>query len=400
MIGKSTAKKILNLGGQYTTLPNKSIGLIKSSDTLGVWTYLVSKPRDWEINKKNVCQRLGISIQRYYKSMRELKEVDLCREYAVRHNRKGFMGKEIIIVSGLHDWEDVDNLIKNSEVNDSVKFTVLRTSQKQTLHKTDASESPIYINKRDIEITEKTKAAIVEENNEVEIEDKKFAAAVNVDFENKKNDLVETSTKAKRAESYISKPACRDVTSSKPKTSTKIIKDESDLIIADVLTTTQTLVVENCVDSLVEPGAIALVDGGDYKQAIAKTLLDKNQFKQTGNSFEYKLNAIKKAIREGYYTTKQTDTKQNSNHPQTLQEAEEQRKIQAIKQEINKAKQSIQAQESAIASPIAQMQGEQFIEVCKQKIKKYTDILQKLKQELASLLEGISGCNSKTLGAA
>jgi prefoldin subunit 5 len=46
------------------------------------------------------------------------------------------------------------------------------------------------------------------------------------------------------------------------------------------------------------------------------------------------------------------------------------------------------------------MQGEQFIEVCKQKIKKYTDILQKLKQELASLLEGISGCNSKTLGAA
>ncbi len=173
MIEKSHAGQIINLGGTYTTLPNEALDLIEDALTLGVWAYLISKPRNWRINKANVCQKLSIKERQYYAAIKQLKCIGLCREYCIRQQGR-LRGKTIVIVSCSSDWHRAEgaldkyqssqkltlvDITKNTleklpkktlqpnndeEVTEIDKF---RPSEKQRLQKTDVSvgeSSPIY----------------------------------------------------------------------------------------------------------------------------------------------------------------------------------------------------------------------------------------------------------------
>ena len=121
MIEKKSASQILNLGGTYTTLPNRSIDAIGSPTTLGVWVFLVSKPRDWSINQKNVCERFSLSKRNYYRAMAELKSVGLCKEYTKR-NKTSLCGKVTVVVSSLDDWKDAQIRLDEYAVKNKIKL--------------------------------------------------------------------------------------------------------------------------------------------------------------------------------------------------------------------------------------------------------------------------------------
>ena len=121
MIEKKSASQILNLGESYTTLPNKSLDLITNPITLGVWVFLVSKHKDWDINRENICKRFGISKRSYYNSIAELKHVGLCKEYTKR-NEKSLCGKLLVVVSSTNDWDAVQTRLDGFSSESGIRF--------------------------------------------------------------------------------------------------------------------------------------------------------------------------------------------------------------------------------------------------------------------------------------
>ena len=121
MIQKSSPSRIFNLGGTYTTLPNKSLALLSDAITLGMFAIFISKPKDWRINKENVCNDLNIKPRQYTQGIKALKSVDLCREFCVYKDGK-LNGRELIVVSQPSDWEDAQNQIVEFEQDNNVKL--------------------------------------------------------------------------------------------------------------------------------------------------------------------------------------------------------------------------------------------------------------------------------------
>ena len=121
MIQKSTPSRIFNLGGTYTTLPNKSLALLSDAITLGMFAIFISKPKDWRINKDNVCKDLNIKPRQYTQGIKSLKSVDLCREFCVYKDGK-LNGRELIVVSQPTDWDDAQNQIIEFEQDNNVKL--------------------------------------------------------------------------------------------------------------------------------------------------------------------------------------------------------------------------------------------------------------------------------------
>ena len=186
MIEKTTPTQMMSMGETYTTLPNPSLHAISDPITLAIWVFLISKPRDWSINQTNVCQRFGISARQYYRSMKTLRTLDLCRDYTRRVQNK-LQGKTIVVVSSVHDWTQVNMRLNemgkvqgiafsydtkampdkaSPDLDTSAKVEPVGTSQKSNTRAAEESKKVPHINKavkqktEILRITDESSAAV------------------------------------------------------------------------------------------------------------------------------------------------------------------------------------------------------------------------------------------------
>lgn len=383
MIEKKSPSQILSLGGTYTVLPNKSIALMKNPLTLGVWTYFVSKPPRWGINQKNVCERFNISVRQYYKIIKELKSINLCREYTKRDSRK-LLGKVVVIVSSTDDWSDaekrLDDIGKNggyyltfpantyrlglessepvnpSNINDScelngfVNFTKRQTHNSCTLrfvttHNCDTSQNAKHSNNRDKEIKENNKAS----------SNSGFSQERQIDT-NSKNTLLAAA----------------------------------DFSIGHDLTANQRQYITSQLNTLAmdshnaKDGLFSGMGLQEVSELVGKAILDTNQFKRC-KTFEHKLHSILGEITKGNFNRIVADVCSAGNAEKTSSSRVHNiTPAQKLQDTIRRLQNECACQQQALTGPMAQYPD--FVSATKACIAKLNEDIAAKESELKALL--------------
>jgi len=96
-INRATATLARAQERPYTTLMNESIGVIKTTDALAVYTYLQSKREGWIVRRTDVMNRFGITKERYAKAFSHLVEVGLVERVSVRNQSGRLTGSDIVV---------------------------------------------------------------------------------------------------------------------------------------------------------------------------------------------------------------------------------------------------------------------------------------------------------------
>ena len=292
MIQKSTPSRIFNLGGTYTTLPNKSLALLSDAITLGMFAIFISKPKDWRINKDNVCKDLNIKPRQYTQGIKFLKSVDLCREFCVYKDGK-LNGRELIVVSQLSDWDDAQNQIIEFEQDNNVKLHLIEYKKDdealQDNAKTESSLSSGSVKQSPLETdpTENATTAIYSKQT-TEQEKTKEAAAIG-----------QSSQDSEFLEEVQTEPAAAAAASSANALDARVEATEQDGVIAERLTANQCQYVAQLSAELNEANATL----GATVEDIEALLLDPKSFSKSGRDFFRKLNTIRAQALKGNFTS-------------------------------------------------------------------------------------------------
>jgi len=291
MIQKSTPSRIFNLGGTYTTLPNKSLALLSDAITLGMFAIFISKPKDWRINKDNVCKDLNIKPRQYTQGIKFLKSVDLCREFCVYKDGK-LNGRELIVVSQPSDWDDAQNQIIEFEQDYNVKLHLIEHKKDdealQDNAKTEGSLSSGSVKQSPLKTdpTENATTAVYSKQT-TEQEKTKEAAAIG-----------QSSQDSEFLEEVQTEPAAA-ASSSANALDARVEATEQDGVIAERLTANQCQYVAQLSAELNEANAAL----GATVEDIEALLLDPKRFSKSGRDFFRKLNTIRAQALKGNFTS-------------------------------------------------------------------------------------------------
>jgi len=289
MIQKSSPSRIFNLGGTYTTLSNKSLALLSDAITLGMFAIFISKPRDWRINKENVCKDLNIKPRQYTQGIKALKSVDLCREFCVYKDGK-LNGRELIVVSQPTDWDDAQNQIIEFEQDNNVKLHLIEYKNSdealQDNAKTEGSLSSGSVKQSPLE-TDPTENAttVIYSKQTTEQEKTKEAAAIG---QPPQESEVLGETQNQSAAAFPSANALDANAGGTAK----------DGVIAERLTAKQYRYAVQLSADLNETNAAL----GAKTEDIEALLLDPKRFSKTGRDFFRKLNTIRAQALKGNFT--------------------------------------------------------------------------------------------------
>jgi len=290
MIQKSSPSRIFNLGGTYTTLPNKSLSLLSDAVTLGMFAIFISKPKDWRINKENVCKDLNIKPRQYTQGIKALKSVDLCREFCVYKDGK-LNGRELIVVSQPSDWDDAQNQIIKFEQDNNVKLHLIEHKKDdvalQDNAKTEGSLSSGSVKQSPLEtdLTENATTVIYSKQT-TEQEKTKEAAAIG---QPPQESEVLGETQNQSAAAF---PSANALDANAGGTA-------QDGVIAERLTAKQCQYVIQLATELnsIDPSL------GVTTEDIEALLLDSKRFSRAGRDFFRKLNTIRAEALKGNFTS-------------------------------------------------------------------------------------------------
>ena len=76
-VQKFSTTKFRQLKQNYLTIDSETLRLIKDSDAIAIWIYLLDQPNDWTPNAKDIENRFNISKTRVEAGLKILRNLKL-----------------------------------------------------------------------------------------------------------------------------------------------------------------------------------------------------------------------------------------------------------------------------------------------------------------------------------
>ena len=76
-VDKAHISDLEDKGERYDIVPTSSLSLLKTAEGVLVWLYLLTKPKDWVIRKKDIQNQCKLGEDRYRKAIRDMRDCGL-----------------------------------------------------------------------------------------------------------------------------------------------------------------------------------------------------------------------------------------------------------------------------------------------------------------------------------